>query len=462
MIPFLIAIALAAIAYFSPDFLSSMSGLSEAGRVGLAIFVMAATLWITEAVPLFVTALVIMLMAVLWLVGRVGPDGEVITNHAQFLHPFFNSTIALFLGGFIIARAVQKFGLDERIAKTILDRVGTNPRIVILAMMITTAVFSMFMSNTATTALMVTVALPVLKVMEPGDPVRKALLLGIPFAANIGGMGTPIGTPPNATAISSLADAGQNITFGQWMGFSVPIMLIALVVTWFLLLLFFKPRTEHLKITIEVKGKMTGRDKFVVFVILGTILAWLTRRFIEEFIPGISDGIIAMVPAIIFLIGKFLDKNDFNSLGWNVLFLMGGGLCLGVIMNVSGLNAYIVGLIQLEGLPFIAILLIFGALAAFMTTFISNTATASLLLPIVIAFSGQGYEMISFVAPVAVMVSLACSTSMILPVSTPPNAIAYGTGEIRVKDMARSGIVITIFCVLLIAAFNFLMRLIIA
>ncbi len=455
LIPFVVALILGTAAYLAP-----LPGLSEAGSVALAVFAIAAVLWITEAVPLYVTSLIIVVLECVWLVGKAGPGGEIITDYKQFLHPFFTSTIALFLGGFILARAIHKYRIDERIAKAILDRVGTNPRIVLLAMMITTALFSMFMSNTATTALMITVALPVLKEIDKDDPVRKALLLGIPFAANIGGMGTPIGTPPNAIAIGGLTKAGFDITFGEWMGFSVPIMLIALLLTWVLLLVFFKPKTQSLRIRIEIKRKMDSRGRFIIVVMVGTILAWLLQPLWKDAVPGLTTAIIALIPGVLFLAGKILDKDDFNSLGWNILFIMGGGLSLGVAMSVSGLNSYLVGLISLEGLPFLVTLAIFGVIAAVMTTFISNTATASLLIPIVIGFTSRGYEMLPFVAPLAVMVSLSSSASMALPVSTPPNAIAYGSGELRVKDMARSGIVITLFCIVIILALNFLVGLV--
>jgi sodium-dependent dicarboxylate transporter 2/3/5 len=457
LLPILIAAALGVAAYFLP-----LEGLSEAGSAALAIFMIAAVLWITEAVPLYVTSLIIVVLECVWLVGSAGPGGEIITDYKQFLHPFFSSVVALFLGGFILARAVHKYRIDERIAKAILDRVGTNPRIVLLAMMITTAFFSMWMSNTATTALMITVALPVLKETEKGDPFRKALMLGIPFAANIGGMGTPIGTPPNAIAIGGLQEAGFSIGFGQWMGFAVPILIVALIVTWLLLGLFFKPKTQHFKVDIEIKRKMGPKGRFILYVLVGTVIAWLAQPLWKDVLPGFTTSIIALIPGVLFLATGILDKDDFNSLGWNILFIMGGGLSLGVALSQSGLNSYLVGLISLEGLPFLLILVIFGLLAATMTTFISNTATASLLIPIVVGFTGMGYEMLAFVAPLAVMVALSSSVSMVLPISTPPNAIAYGSGELKVKDMAKSGLVITLVCIVIILAFKFLIGLILA
>lgn len=452
ILPLAFAVALALVAYFV-----KIPGLSEAGQVTLAIFAIATVLWVSEAVPLYVTALIIVVLESIWLVGQLAPGGEIITDYKQFLHPFFSSIIALFLGGFAIARAIHKYHLDERIAKAILDRVGTNPRYVLLGMMVTTAVFSMWMSNTATSALMITVALPVLRKIEPDDPFRKVLMLGIPFAANIGGMGTPIGTPPNAIAIGQLNAAGADIGFGEWMSFAVPIMVIALILCWILLLAFFKPKTKSFKLEFDVKGKISPKGRFILLMLALAILGWLTTK-----IHGVPSAIIALIPATIFFATGILKKDDFNSLGWNILFIMGGGLSLGVAMKVSGLNTFLISQINLEGMPFILTLAIFGLGAALMTTFISNTATANLLVPIVIGFVALGQEMSSFVAPIAVMVALSSSASMVLPVSTPPNAIAYGSGEIRVKDMARSGLVVTIAIILITLAFSFLIRLVLA
>ena len=211
------------------------AGLGEAGRLTLGIFTAAAILWVVEPFPLYVTSFIVVILEVVLLGRAGGPLGLTGGGYTIFLTPFFDSVVVLFLGGFVMARAVKRYGLDERISRGILRRVGTRPCTVLFGMMVTTAFLSMWISNTATTALMIAVAIPIIKSFPSDEPFRKAIILGIPFAANVGGIGTPIGTPPNAIAMGILDQAGRGISFIEWMYRGIPVMIILLAVTWLVL-----------------------------------------------------------------------------------------------------------------------------------------------------------------------------------------------------------------------------------
>ncbi|MGI5835007.1 MAG: SLC13 family permease [Chloroflexota bacterium] len=415
-------------------------GLSLAGQITLGIFITAAILWITEAVPLFITSFVILFSEVVFLGLPGGALGLAAGDYAIFFAPFFDPIIALFFGGFVLGIAMSRHQLDSITAQEILHRVGNRPPWILAGFMGTTAFLSLWLSNTATTVLMIAVLMPILRMMPAHAPFRKALVLGIPFAANIGGIGTPIGTPPNAIAIANLARAGFRISFLEWMVLTIPVMLVILALTWGLLLLFFPSETRSLTLRLPATQPLNRTSWLVVAVFLITVTLWLTTPW-----HGIPEGAIALIPAVAFFGTGILETRDLGQVGWDVLFIVGGGLALGVAMDQSGLSSWIVSQINLAGLNFISIVLILGGVAALMTTFISNSATAALLIPIIV-----GLEDISPV-PVTIAVALAASMSMTLPISTPPNAIAYGTGEIRTSDMIRVGGLITVASVLLVA-----------
>jgi solute carrier family 13 (sodium-dependent dicarboxylate transporter), member 2/3/5 len=421
-------------------YLIPFQGLSEAGRITLGIFTMAAVLWVTEAIPLFATSFAIVLAEVVFLGLPGGPLGLTGSQYSMFLTPFFDPIIALFLGGFVLGIAMNRYNLDQRMARLILDRVGDRPEMILAGFMAATAFLSMWLSNTATTALMIAVLLPVLRTIPKDDPFRKALILGIPFAANIGGMGTPVGTPPNAIAMAGLARIGIHVSFLQWMVLAVPLMLLVMVITWEALILFFRPRTKVMRLQVAASGTMGTKQKIVVGTFLVTVLLWLTPA-----LHGVPEGIVALIPVVVFFGMRVLQSEDLKDISWDVLFIVAGGISLGVAMQQSGLSQWIVAQVNLAGLQFFAVLLALGAMAALMTTFISNSATANLLIPII-----TGLAAISPL-PVTVAVALAASLAMALPISTPPNAIAYGSGEIRVADMARVGAIITVIGVVGVA-----------
>ncbi len=422
-----------------------LDGLGDAGRVTLGILTTAALLWILEPFPLYVTSFIIVILEVVFL-GRVGgPLGLTGSEYTIFLRPFFNSVVVLFLGGFVMASAVKRYGLDERISRTILRRVGTKPDTVLLGMMVTTAFLSMWLSNTATTALMIAVAIPVIHSFPSGEPFRKAIILGIPFAANIGGMGTPIGTPPNAIAMGILEHMGMEISFTGWMLRGLPLVVVLLFICWFILCRLFPAGISAIEIRIAEEEKMGIKSKFILSVFAIVVLLWLTPNF-----HGIPSSIVALIPMVVFFGLRILEDDDLKEMGWGILFIIGGGMSLGIAIKESGLSTWIVGLIPFEGMGVLPILAIFAVAAIIMTTFISNSATTNMLVPIAVG--------ISIVSPQtsAIIIALAASAAMILPISTPPNAIAYGSGYVDVKDMARSGTIITIISVITITLFIFL------
>jgi sodium-dependent dicarboxylate transporter 2/3/5 len=424
---------------FHPD------GLSDAGRLTLGIFTTAAILWVVEPFPLYVTSFVIVILEVIVLGRQGGPLGMGSTGYNVFLHPFFDSVIVLLLGGFVMATALKRYGLDARISRTILSRTGTSPRRVLLGMMVTSAFLSMWLSNTATTALMIAVAIPIVSAMPPGEPFKKAIILGIPFASNIGGIGTPIGTPPNAIALGILSQMGRGLTFIEWMYRGVPVVIVLLIVCWFLLCRLFPPGVERIALHFGKQERMGRKPKFVLFVFAGVVALWLTSKW-----HGIPSAIVSLIPLVILFGLRLLRDDDLQDLGWGILFVVGGGMSLGIAMRESGLTGWMVHQLPFQAVGPFGVLLVFGVVAAAMTSFISNSATANLLLPIAVGVSAVEP------AATAAAVAIASSAAMILPISTPPNAIAYGSGFVNVRDMARAGSIVTAIAIPVIAAFIYL------
>jgi sodium-dependent dicarboxylate transporter 2/3/5 len=408
-------------------------GLSEAGRLTFGIFTMAAILWVLEPFPLYVTSFIIVILNVILLGRSGGPLGLTGSGYMIFLHPFFSSVVVLLLGGFVMAQAVKRYGIDTWLLRKLLHRVGTRPGAVLLGVMVMTAFFSMWISNTATTALMMAVAIPVVNTFPGNEPFRKAIILGIPFAANIGGIGTPIGSPPNAIAIGFLEQSGYEMSFLGWMTIGLPIVVVLILVCWLTLFTLYRPKIEHVELDMpEETESLDNRSKFIIGVFLLVVVLWLTSA-----LHGIPPAITALIPFVVFFGLRLLDDDDLRELGWGILFIVGGGISLGVAMNESGLSEWMVSQVDFAAMGTLGILFLFAVVAATMTTFISNSATANLLLPIVVG--------IAVVSPVssALVVAIVSSAAMILPVSTPPNAIAYGSGYVDVRDMARSGSIIT-------------------
>ncbi|MBN1434646.1 DASS family sodium-coupled anion symporter, partial [Candidatus Fermentibacterales bacterium] len=325
-------------------------GLGEAGRAALGIFVIAALLWMLEPFPLYVTSFIIVILEVIFL-ARPGSG----IGYQAFLFPFFDPVVVLLLGGFSMALAVKRYRLDELLSRRVLRSVGRKPGAVLGGMMVASAFLSMWLSNTATTALMLAVALPIVDSLPPGERFRKALILGIPFACNIGGMGTPIGTPPNAVAIGILSNSGMGIGFLEWMLRGLPMVAVLLAVAWAVLMRFFRPGVASIDIDLGEKRRIDGRMKLVLTTFVVIVVLWLTSG-----IHGIPSAIVSLVPLVVFFGLGMLDDNDLKNLGWKVLFIVGGGMSLGVAMKETGLTEWMVHQVPLEGMGLLLILLVFA------------------------------------------------------------------------------------------------------
>ncbi len=358
-------------------------------------------------------------------------------SYTVFLNTLANPIIILFLGGFVMAAGASKYKVDRNLIRIILRPFGTRPASVMIGMMAITALLSAFMSNTATTAMMMAVVLPIISAAPEGDRFRIGVALCIPFAANLGGIATPIGTPPNAIALGALSQQGVSIPFTTWMGLTVPLVALMLVFTWFLLLKVFPSREQNL--ALELKGTFeTSPKAWALYIVAGaTILLWVT-----EALHGLSSSLVALIPVALLTAFQVVEKKEVRNLPWEVLWLMAGGLALGVAMRETGLAEWMVGMVPWGALGAAGALAVFGIVAIVLSNFISNTVAATLLMPLVMSFVASGMAEGFALTTAALTVAVGTSLAMALPVSTPPNAIAVSTGLIRTPDMVKMGVVI--------------------
>lgn len=366
------------------------------------------------------------------------------------LNGYADPTIILFLGGFILAIAATKSGLDVWMAKTMIKPFGKKSENVLLGFLLITGIFSMFISNTATAAMMLTFLTPVFKALPANGKGRIALTMAIPIGANLGGMGTPIGTPPNAFAYKVLNDpTGMNmdISFGQWMAVMAPLVIVLLIIAWFLLRKLFPFSQKTIELKIEGDMHLNWRTVVVAVTFLITIILWVLGKQI-----GINANTVAMLPIAVFAFTGVITAKDLQEIDWGVIWMVAGGFALGLAMNGTGLAKAAV-----ESIPFgewspIVILVIAGLVCYFLSNFISNTATAALLIPILtVVCNGMGDKLnvIGGSSTILIGIAVAASAAMTLPISTPPNAIAYSTGLIQQKDMAKAGILVGIITLVL-------------
>ncbi len=417
------------ISYFSHVF-QSFLGLNKQEEISAIILIATAILWVSEALPLYITSLAVLFFQILWLLPVLEENG-INASKEDFLIAFFGDITLLFMGGFVLASLLNKYGISRMIARSILEKTGNNPSSVLLSLILVSSILSMWISNTATAAMMFAIIAPVIIDLPETSPFSKAIALGIPFACNLGGIGTPIGTPPNAIAMDYLMQMNINVTFASWMAVAVPLMFVLLFSLWKLLLKLYPPGDMKVQIQIEAITTLGKKQYLVIAIFFITVIGWLTSGA-----TGLSTGMVGLFVVLAAFGSGLLENQDFKNLSWDILFMLGGGLCLGVGLKKSGITDTIAGLLPLDG-GFFIILLLLVILAAIMTTFMSNTATANLLIPVAVALP-QG-ELILTIA-----IALMCSSSMALPISTPPNAIAFGSGFLTSKDMFFSGSLITI------------------
>ncbi|MDY6978825.1 MAG: DASS family sodium-coupled anion symporter [Pseudomonadota bacterium] len=467
----LIGLALGPLLFALMLLIPTPEGMSPEGQKAAAVTLLMATLWITEAIPIPATALIP--IALFPLLG-VMPTAKVTASYANHL-------IYLFMGGFLIAMAIERWGLHKRIALQTIRLVGTTPSRVLLGFMLATAFLSCWISNTATAMLMVTIGMAVLRQLSPEQPGEDealtptwfgiSLMLGIAYAASIGGIATLIGTPPNAILAGVVEKQyGYSIGFAEWMLFAMPLAVVMLFITWWFLtrVAFRQTMAEGLsggrsviRQQLDELGPMSKQEKRVLIVFGFVVLVWLFRGLINE-IPALSeitDSSVAILGALLLFVipadtrqGQFLlNWQTAVRIPWDIIILFGGGFALASGFAASGLTEWLgQQLTLLQGANMVILVGAVVLLVIFMTEVTSNTATASLLLPVM-----SGFALAAEIAPLALMASaaLAASFAFMLPVATPPNAIVFASRQVTIPQMARVGISLNLIGAVLITGF---------
>ena len=436
-----------------PTSFLGIDGLTLSQQRVIALFAFAALMWMFEIIPNWTTSVLLIVVALLTVSNKgIGyfctPEAGQLVNYKNIMAAFADPVVMLFLGGFVLAIMAEKYGLDVTLARFLLAPFGTNPKMVLLGFLIVISIFSMFMSNTATAAMMLAFLAPVLSVLPKDDKGKVGLALAIPIAANIGGIGTPIGTPPNATAVKFLAEAGSEVSFVEWMGRMIPFVIIMIIFAWILLQVFFPFKSKEVKLEIPENKKVKDWKYYLVWVtFIGTILLWSTEQLTK-----INSNVVALIPLAVLTCTGIFTKEDIKEINWSVLWLVAGGFALGTCLQETGLAKVLIESIPFGSMSVVLVLIIAGIVCYFLSNFISNSATAALLIPILIVIAegmadpaaannaqfmaaGGTKAMISFIAVCA-------SIAMCFPISTPPNAIAASTGLVETKDMMKVGVII--------------------
>ena len=448
--------------WFLPTSVMGLPDISVVEHRVIAIFGLALILWITEAIPSWTTSMLIVVLLLLtcsnsslscfinesfFVSGDTAPVrieniGNLV-SYKSIMAAFANPVIMLFIGGFVIAIVASKMGIDVQLAKVMLSLFGKKSEFVLLGILLITGIFSMFISNTATAAMMLTFMAPVLRQMPADGKGKIALAMAIPIGANVGGIATPIGTPPNAIALGYLRDnLGMDVSFMDWLMVMLPYTLVLLVIAWVVLLLLFpfKQKTIELKIEGETKG---GSQLVISYItIFATIFLWIFGKPL-----GLDTNVVAMIPVAVFAITGILTKSDVKNIDWDVLWLVSGGFALGVALKDTNIANDVVAAVPFA--TWSPLLVIIGAsvICWICANIISHTATANLLIPVMTAVAigmGEALEPLGGAFTLLMCVTLASSLGMILPISTPPNAIAYSTGLVSTKNMQITGIIMGI------------------
>ena len=419
----------------------------------IALFVFAALMWIFEIIPNWTTSLLVIVISLLTVSDKgIGlfcdPKFGQLVGFKSIMASFADPVVMLFMGGFVLAIMAEKYGLDVTMGRGLLSVFGTKPKIVLLGFLIVISIFSMFMSNTATAAMMLAFLAPVLATLPADDKGKIGLALSIPVAANLGGIGTPIGTPPNATAVRFLSEANAEISFMDWMVHMIPYVIVMILVAWVLLQIFFPFKTEKLVLEIpENKKEKSWKSTVVWITFIGTILLWMT-----ESITKINSNIVALIPLGVLTACGIFTKEDIKEINWSVLWLVAGGFALGTCLQGTGLAKVLINAIPFGSMSVVLVLVVAGLVCYFLSNFISNSATAALLIPILIvvaegmadpaAANNAQFLALGGSKAMIVFIAMCASIAMLFPISTPPNAIAASTGLVETKEMAKVGIII--------------------
>jgi len=419
----------------------------------IALFVFAALMWMFEIIPNWATSVLIIVVALLTVSDKglgffCNPEFGQLVSYKKIMSSFADPVVMLFLGGFVLAIMAERFGLDVTLAKSLLSIFGTKPKMVLLGFLIIISVFSMFMSNTATAAMMLAFLAPVLHKLPSDDRGKIGLALSIPIAANLGGIGTPIGTPPNATAKGYLEQAGIDVSFMDWCVHMIPYVIIMIILAWVLLLVFFPFKTQKLVLEIPANDKKKDwKSKLVWATFIITILLWATEQ-----LHHISSNVVALIPLAVFTATGLFGKEEIKEINWSVLWLVAGGFALGYLLQDTGLAKVLITAIPFGSMSVILVLVVAGFVCYFLSNFISNSATAALLIPILIvvaegmadpaAANNAAFIAMGGTQAMIIFIAVCASIAMLFPISTPPNAIAASTGLVETKDMAKVGIII--------------------
>ena len=433
-----------------------IEGLTIVQQRIIAIFTFATLMWVMEIVPSWATSVAIIVLMLLFtsdsgIIWMCQPDvvGPLL-SFKGIMATFADPVIMLFIGGFVLAIAATKTGLDSQLARSLLRPFGTRSENVLLGFLLITGLFSMFVSNTATAAMMLTFLTPVFRQLPPEGKGRIALALSIPIAANLGGIGTPIGTPPNTIALKYLNDPeglNLNLGFGQWMLMMVPLVIVLLIISWVLLRWFFPFKQKSIELHIEGKMKHDSHTYIVIVTFAVTVLLWLL-----DSVTGINSYTVALIPFCVFSITGIIDRRDLEEINWSVIWMVAGGFALGYGLNASGLATQIVESIPFGDFSPFFVIILSGFICFLLSNFISNSATAALLMPILVVVCtamGDKLAPVGGTSTILIGVAIASSSAMVLPISTPPNALAFGTNLVEQRDMAKIGIVIGLISMLL-------------
>ena len=428
--------------WFVPTEFFGIDALTEVQQRTIAIFCYAALMWMFEIIPAWATSVstIVLLLLTISNKGFAKPEMGQLVNFKELMAAFADPIIMLFLGGFVLAIAASKVGLDVYLARILLKPFGTKPKFVLLGFLTLISVMSMFMSNTATAAMMLAFLAPVIKTLPQDGGGRMSLAMAIPIAANVGGLGTPIGTPPNAIAIGQLAALGTDIGFAAWMIRMVPVVILMVLFAWWLLMHLYPFKAE--KIEINITGECEKDWKFwtVTITFLGTILLWMTGELTK-----LNSNVVALIPFAVFAVVGIFTREDFAKIDWHVLWMVAGGFALGTALNKTGLAAVLVESIPFSSWSAIAVLVIAGLLGWLLSNFIANSSAANLLVPILaVVGSAMADNLAGFGGVTTLLVCVAASTSfaMLFPISTPPNAIACSTGLIKTNEMIKVGLIV--------------------
>ena len=440
----------------SPDF-------TQAQNYVLFLLFFSVGLWVTEAIPPFAVGILIVGFLVFFL-GSISPESAVEEGGLdvmKFVSTWSNSVIWLILGGFFLAEGMRKTGVDADVFRFTLTKIGATPARILLSVMLSTALASMLMSNTATTAMMLAATAPIITTYGAKHPFGKAVLLGIPIAAAVGGMGTIIGSPPNAIAVEALNTMNAlpfEVGFLEWMIVGFPVALLLTLILWRLLLRKFPTddlqidlaaltataKPEHTTTFDEIEQRI--RKRIVVITLLVTLVLWLTGR-----VHGIPPAAVSGIPIIVFTMVSIITGDDVRQLPWDTLMLVAGGLSLGLAIQETELSAYFVTQIQFLPIADSLIIGVFALMTVVFSNIMSNTASATILIPIAALWPGLHPAILPLV------IGLSASCALFLPVSTPPNAIVFSTGLVKQEDFRFGGVVVGLLGPVLVIGWVLLM-----